>query len=172
MNAVEIHKHRYRLLYVSNINPDETTKWGTRYAIAKDTAADIGVGFDLSFAEYVCLAVAAGIRSISQMGRGRDQFILKRIDETGDYTPGNCRFTLPTFSVDGKIEMGLRAATTKNKTIRAKRFVIKSPGGTVYRGKNLSEFCKKHGLNKGAMYAVCSGNKLHHMLWRGHYLPN
>jgi hypothetical protein len=39
----------------------------------------------------------------------------------------------------------------------ARKFKAVSPDGTIYKSSNLTEFCKKHGLHKGAMAAVCRG---------------
>ena len=53
---------------------------------------------------------------------------------------------------------------------QSKRFRLKAPDGTIYKGRNLNQFCKDHGLNMGAMSGVCVGRLNHHKHWTGKYL--
>lgn len=53
---------------------------------------------------------------------------------------------------------------------RSRKFVVKSPDGRVFKGKNLKEFCDSHGISQGSMSLVCNGHRLHHRKWTGKYL--
>jgi hypothetical protein len=53
---------------------------------------------------------------------------------------------------------------------RLKPFVATSPAGRTYRGKNLSAFCRKHGLDQGCMSRTLRGVQRSHNGWTGNYL--
>lgn len=57
---------------------------------------------------------------------------------------------------------------TKNKIGEAnsKQFKIKSPGGKLVEGKNLTEFCRMQKLDQGAMQRVITGVQKQHKNWR------
>lgn len=63
---------------------------------------------------------------------------------------------------------GLKIISTK----MSKYFNIKSPCGVEYNGLNLSEFCKEHQLDQGAMSKVCRGDARHHKGWTGSYIKD
>lgn len=48
---------------------------------------------------------------------------------------------------------------------RSTDFVLKAPNGKIYKGKNISEFCKKHNLFSSAIYQVRLGNRKSHKGW-------
>jgi hypothetical protein len=52
---------------------------------------------------------------------------------------------------------------------RLKPFVVVSPAGLKYRGKNLSSFCRKHGLDQGGMSRALRGRQRSHNGWTGNY---
>lgn len=58
-----------------------------------------------------------------------------------------------------------RMAITKSK-----RFVVKSPSGKVYRGRNLIDFCEEHGLSRSSLSKVCRGERVDHRGWTGRYI--
>jgi hypothetical protein len=47
-------------------------------------------------------------------------------------------------------------------------YIIFDPNGLKYDIVGLVDFCKEHGLNKGAMGAVTRGETLHHKGWTGY----
>ena len=61
------------------------------YNTKKATAKQQGIPFELELRDIHWLLYCAGIR-IEQIGKGRGQYALARIGDTGPYAIGNCRF--------------------------------------------------------------------------------
>jgi|GEM_PF-6072004 len=52
---------------------------------------------------------------------------------------------------------------------RSMEFRIIDPDGTVHAGRNLSQFCKDHGLAASSMREVCRGERSNYKGWVGEY---
>jgi hypothetical protein len=53
---------------------------------------------------------------------------------------------------------------------RTKRFVVVSPSGKKYTGKDLTAFCRKHDLIQSCMSRAVRGKQASHRGWTGKYL--
>lgn len=86
---------------------------------------------------------------------------------------GRTKFTDPSLRARGLKRKGKTKEDTEFIARMAyknsKDFRLKSPSGKVYKGRNLNEFCKKHGLNQGNLAAVCRGDRPHCGGWTGYY---
>lgn len=51
----------------------------------------------------------------------------------------------------------------------SKEFIVFSPSGERFEGKNLTAFCEEYGLRQGLMCMVCLGKRKHHKGWTGRY---
>lgn len=61
-----------------------------------------------------------------------------------------------------------RIITARRLKYRGKReFVLRDPDGITHITDNLTQFCREHGLNYGAMYAVLCGKNPHRKSYRG-----
>jgi hypothetical protein len=139
-----------------------------------------GLPCTLTFRQFLRLATRAGLTRPSQIGTASSQYNLSRYGDTGGYTPGNCRFITSAQNreervTNGGIERGAakrRGLTASNCAWRAriaekisKPFALVSPSGKVYRGVNLTAFCKAHGLNQGNVGCVARGTKSQTQGW-------
>jgi hypothetical protein len=66
-----------------------------------------------------------------------------------------------------------RAKCKAAKAHKFKEFSVIAPDGTVYlTQRNLSEFCKTHGLHESCMRRVLQGKHKHHLGWKKYIPPN
>ena len=77
---------------------------------------------------------------------------IERKDVNGNYCKENCTFI--TFTEQLK----------NQRTTRS--FIAISPEGKEYSGKNVNEFCKKHGLNSSHVYYCLDGKEKQHKGWK------
>ncbi len=47
----------------------------------------------------------------------------------------------------------------------AKSYLLRSPDGIIYEGRNIKAFAKKHNLSDSALSGVIKGSRLHHKKW-------
>jgi hypothetical protein len=52
---------------------------------------------------------------------------------------------------------------------RSASFIVTSPDGKRYKGRNVSAFCRAHGLHQGRLSRVLSGARNHYSGWTGYY---
>jgi hypothetical protein len=77
---------------------------------------------------------------------------LERKDVNGNYCKENCCF------IEREDQM---------KNLRGiRKFIAISPEGKKTKGKNVNEFCKKHGLNSSHVYECLKGEVNHHKGWK------
>jgi hypothetical protein len=87
---------------------------------------------------------------------------------------GQTKDTHPTYAAISRARKGITKETHPSVALAAnaiaKNFRVKSPTGRIYKGRNLSEFCKEHGLAMSSMAAVCRepGRSIHG--WTGRYV--
>lgn len=159
---------RKRCLLDNGFNPMDLEKWGIRLRNQRSNAKIKGVICDLSFDEYIGLAAAAGITEYKQIGTSINSFHLCRVGDIGNYALGNCDFKPHYENVREKV---LNGGTTTRRVMSSKQYRITSPGGEVFVGVNLTEFCRQHNLNDGSSMArVCKGLKSNHKGWKGEYV--
>ena len=91
-----------------------------------------------SFEEFEAWSLSNGYSS---------DLILCRNKDTGDYTPGNCRWD-----------------TRANNTVEGCAYTwrIITPSGESLNIYNLRSFCDKHNLQSGSMYSVAAGRHVHY----------
>lgn len=138
----------------------------------------------LTFAQYMRLVSRAMLVRPSQIGMAVDQFNLARKGDVGGYVYGNCRFITSRQNRRERVTNGCFAnmalakiGCTKHNSdwaakiadSKARNFTVKSPKGKIIKGRNLRAFCEEHGLNRGNMHAVCSGQKESAKGWTGSY---
>lgn len=102
---------------------------------------------ELTFRQYLKLAIKACLTRPSQIGRASHEYNLSRIGDTGGYVVGNCRFILSAMNRDERVtnggiergaakRRGLTAANclwrAENAQKKSKPFVIVSPKGKVH----------------------------------------
>lgn len=90
--SINISKERRKYLIKLGLNSDHTLIWSSKYGRLRDRAKYNGIEFNLSFNDYVNMAVEAGINSPDQIGRNSGKYCVGRIGDLGGYTNGNCRF--------------------------------------------------------------------------------
>ena len=146
-----------------------------------------GIPCDLTLVQFKRLLTRAGIE-LEDLGRTRGKYHLARKGDKGSYTIGNCRFITVEQNHAEKHQNGGTAAAglkrrgknglTKENHVGTARQADKisrnfraiDPTGKKYSGKNLTEFCKSHGLNFLLMSRVCRGQRFHHKGWAGEYV--
>lgn len=133
----------------------------------------------LTYEQYLLKIKDAGI-SAHDIGNKKGKYQLARYGDVGDYTPESCRFITKEKNMLELIENGgfVRGAAKKKGRTKldhpglklmseknSKPFIIKSPSGEIFSGKNLHQFCKDNGLDSGNMNRVLNGIKKHFKGW-------
>ena len=180
--------------------PDDVEKWSQKWRSLRSIAViDRKVECNLTFYDYVGLAHDSGLKSADDIGRGAGKYQMGRIGDTGNYEVGNCRFITQRQNLDERALNGgdrrgaekrtgqkhpgasekLKGRTKETNEgykrvseFMSKSFVLTSPEGIIYRGTNLSEFCKGMGLSQGSMSSVIRGVRKHHKGWTGKYVES
>jgi len=145
------------------------TLWRRKYNDLRNNAIERGRMCYLSFGQYMSLAVEAGLRKPSDIGRAKGKFQMSRVGDRGDYIKGNCRFLTVEENQQEKVDSGI---TKIGAFKRSKPFVAVSPTGKKYKSRNLVLFAKKHDLHRQSMCRVFLGERPHHKGWTGKYTDN
>lgn len=174
------------MAYVESLGLDvsEYPKWYHKWRMNRGHAHERGIEFHLSFKQWMRLAVRAGLTSPNDIGIHK--YHLSRKLDSGEYKVGNCRFLPADDNRDEIHENGvydrmaakLRGRTkhthatkyTTNTDSLSRRYVVRSPSGTIHRGKGVRDLCKEHGLHPSHMSAVLRGEKVQHKGWTGKYI--
>lgn len=216
-------KSSERQQFVESVGLDkkDASGWfGKFYNFLKNSKAR-GCSCQLTFDQYLNMALDAGLMRYDQIGRAADQYCVGRYGDKGDYVPENCRFITNSQNAEERLMNGgcasagmslrgrnkfncpgqkarsdkMLGKTKENDEVvmtravkmsgrtkethsgvatsalkNSKTFVLIDPSGKEYRGINLNQFCKDHGLNQGSMASVCRGQTKHHKGWRGIYI--
>jgi hypothetical protein len=149
------------------LNEDHIEAWSTKYRYLRSHAKQKGVKCLLTLSQYVKLAIKAGLTDPDQIGKKSHQYNIARKGDTGDYSWSNCQFITHAENMRERIENGGHAIQVEKTS---KSFIVWSPSGKKYRGKNLSKFAKEHGLDPGHLSKVCRGELPHHKGWTGKYV--
>jgi hypothetical protein len=106
------------------------------------------------------------------------QNVLEKIINGGSYRGSKFRgLTADTCSGLASMVKKITGRTKKSHSSIAdqaikisKSFIVTSPLGIVYKDRNVTEFCRIHGLCSVGMSAVCRGVQKHHKGWTGEYI--
>jgi len=159
-----VSEDRKQFLLSVGYNPDDVIVWRLKWQRIKYHSLRCGKECKLSFEQYIHLAVEAGIRLPSDIGNTKDKYVMARYGDKGGYVYGNCRFIRQSDNYKEYVENGgkqkmIDALTGRSKstcigilsasTKKSKNYRVISPSGVVFSGRNLTDFCKKHQLNRG-----------------------
>lgn len=169
--------------------------WKRKWQNLRDNAKCKGVVCTLSLDDYIALAKQAGITSPDMIGKSVEKYQMGRIGDTGNYEIGNCRFITMRQNLDErringgnkKISEKMKGSSGNGDQKRgrtkethsyvlsqsdkvSKSFRVVSPGGVVYEGRNVTEFCSIHNLNQSCLSALCRGVKPVYKGWTGSYI--
>lgn len=173
-----------KICETNNVKVKDALLWRKKFIELRRNAPYRGASCTLTLDQYVKLAVKAGIKSPTEIGKGSDNFNLSRKGDVGDYTFSNCRFILKSENLEEKhVNGGIDSAAEKKRgrtklndlsVLRqskkmSKTFRVVSPSGEVFKGLNLKEFCKQRGLTATSMFAVCRGDQHSAKGWTGKY---
>lgn len=184
---MSITRDRVVWMVANGFNPTDVKTWRLMWQRLKYHASTRNIGCHLTFEDYLTLAKNAGIYDPEMIGRTKGSYQLGRYGDKGDYTPDNCRFITKELN---RLEMTLNGgddAMAKSLRGRSKQthsgvksqsekvskwFKVISPDGEEFVGKNLTDFCKQYGLNRGNMSSVCRGEMTSYKGWFGEYIEN
>lgn len=170
MKSLLINQQRRAFLSLTGLDPNDVIAWGHKFRDLGFNSDNKGVRCTLTFEEYVRLAIEAGVNKPSLIGRSTGEFQMGRLGDTGDYSPGNCRFiTMEQNKIECKLNGGSSRQASKIRVKLSKRYRVVSPSGVVYEGLNLKAFCLEHNLHNGTMSQVLRGILTQHKGWTGTY---
>lgn len=74
------------------LDPNDYSEWRRKFKYLRSNAKLRGAVCRLSFAEYLQLAIDAGLTSPGQIGKAPGKYQMGRYTDSGDYRIGSCRF--------------------------------------------------------------------------------
>lgn len=115
MSNHKTNKDRKSLLSLIGLNSIDGPMWTQKWLNLKSSAKLRGLVCQLSFKEYVTLAVEAGLYSPSLIGRKEHLYQMGRIGDSGNYILGNCRFITKGMNTKERSSNGgdIRCLATK-----------------------------------------------------------
>jgi hypothetical protein len=179
---------------------EDSQSWYDRYYRHCFHATERGLETNLTFDQYMRKVAEAGLTDPTQIGNATGQYHLSRVEDVGNYEDGRCRFITSSAnhreawdngrsSVDKMMaaastpEAQRKSAETRRGRTKntheylsrmsknaGKEFVITGPDGTVYKGKNLKDFCQRHGIDRANMNNVCQGKLKQHKGYTGYWV--
>lgn len=134
---------RREFLSSMGLRSEDVVAWVQKWHTLQYHCKQNGKVNELTFYDYVHLALQAGIRDTKMIGRDIDSYQLGRYGDTGGYTLNNCRFITKKQNLDERIESGAIAraveSNRKNTLALRKHVVVTTPEGVEYVFHGLQE---------------------------------
>ena len=100
------------------------------------------------------------VNFFEDMGERPEGLTLDRINNNGNYEPGNCRWITRKEQVQNR--RPLKPYIHKNQYL----FIAMDSQGTMIASNNQLEFARQHGLNVGNINSCLNGRRKSHKGWR------
>ena len=141
---------RKEFLVSKALDIQDTAAWVQKWHTLQYHCKKNGKPFELSFYEYIELALEASLTAPSQIGRDLDSYQLARYGDQGGYSIGNCRFITKQENLEERITSGAIKRAMENRKpsdiARRKTILVVDPDGNKTFCKGLNEAAKICGL--------------------------
>lgn len=149
------------------LNPADLIGWRKKWKGLKGTSIKRGSQFNLTFEDYVTIAVESGLTHYSQVGRRKGEHGMARIGDSGPYEYGNCRFLTTEENI---AERSLNGGTQNQIDKMSQAFIAIDPSGNEYVGENLTKFTRDMGLSNDYLGKIARGVHVSRSGWKCKYV--